>query len=218
MALIKEDESTVALGELVDLIKRSDVTVHGEDTISDDDSEAAVLSILELLLENLHVHVLVPHSARFAKSDSINDTCVVELVRDDSILWGEAGLEEASVGVEATWVQNRIIKLVEVRDATLEILMDVLGTANEPYRGHAETVSSQSVFGGLDDSRMVRESQVVIGTEVEDALTVGFDLHILSTGNHSFGLVGTHFLHAIKLGLTDGSEAVGSSREHSLAE
>ena len=80
MALIDKGEGTVALGELVDLIEGSDVSVHGENSVSDDYSQTTVLCILKLLLENLHVHVLVAESARLAKSDSIDYGGVVELI------------------------------------------------------------------------------------------------------------------------------------------
>ena len=97
MALIDKGEGTVALGELVDLIEGSDVSVHGENSVSDDYSQTTVLCILKLLLENLHVHVLVAESARLAKSDSIDDGGVVELIRDDCILWRQTSFEEPGI-------------------------------------------------------------------------------------------------------------------------
>ena len=80
MALINEGEGTIALGEIVDLIKRSDVTVHGENSISDNHSQATILRVLEHLFEHLHIHVLVAESARLTESDAINDRGMIELI------------------------------------------------------------------------------------------------------------------------------------------
>ena len=80
MALINKGEGTVALGELVDLIERSDVTIHRENTIGDNHSQATVLRILKLLFENLHVQVLVAESASLTESDAINDRGMIELI------------------------------------------------------------------------------------------------------------------------------------------
>lgn len=60
MALIYESKCSVALGQLMNLVERRDVSIHGEDTIGDNDSQAAILGLLEHLLEQLHVQVLVP--------------------------------------------------------------------------------------------------------------------------------------------------------------
>ena len=97
MALINKGEGSISLGELVDLIEGSDITIHGENSIGDDHSQAAVLRILKHLLENLHIHVLVAESARLAESDAINDRGMVELIRNDCIFWRQTSFEEPSI-------------------------------------------------------------------------------------------------------------------------
>ena len=73
MALIDEREGSVALGKLVYLVKGSNVTIHGEDPVGDDHSEAAILGFLKHLLEYLHVHMFIAKSSRLAKPDTINN-------------------------------------------------------------------------------------------------------------------------------------------------
>ena len=66
MALVHKGEGTVAFSQRVNLVERSDISIHGEDSICDDNSEATVLSLLQLLLEDLHVQMLVTVSLGLA--------------------------------------------------------------------------------------------------------------------------------------------------------
>ena len=48
---------------------------------------------------------------------------------------------------------------------------------------------------------MVRQTKVVIGTEVEHTLTIGIDFHVLGAGDDSFNLVSACLPHDVELGL-----------------
>ena len=85
--------------------------------------------------------------------------------------------------------------------------MDVLRPADESHRAHSEAVRVEGILRRLDNSRVIRESQVIIGAKVEDSLTVGLDFHILRGGNHALSLVSARFTHAIDLCLADGLES-----------
>ena len=197
VALINEGEGSISLGELVDLIEGSDITIHGKNSISDDHSQATVLRILKHLLENLHIHVLVAESARLAESDTINDGGMIELIRNDRIFCRQTSFEKPGIRVESGRVQDRIVEFVERSDFTFELLMDVLRTADEPHRAHSEAVRVKGILRRLDNSWVIRESQVIIGAKVEDSLAVGIDFHILRGGNHALSLVSARITHAV---------------------
>ena len=64
---------------------------------------------------------------------------MVELVRDDGVLWTENGFEQASVSVETSGVQDCVFHAEEVRNTLLEGLVDTLGAADEAHGSQAET-------------------------------------------------------------------------------
>eukprot|EP00353_Schmidingerella_taraikaensis_P007867 CAMPEP_0185576918 /NCGR_PEP_ID=MMETSP0434-20130131/7735_1 /TAXON_ID=626734 ORGANISM="Favella taraikaensis, Strain Fe Narragansett Bay" /NCGR_SAMPLE_ID=MMETSP0434 /ASSEMBLY_ACC=CAM_ASM_000379 /LENGTH=257 /DNA_ID=CAMNT_0028194309 /DNA_START=292 /DNA_END=1065 /DNA_ORIENTATION=+ len=145
VALVNESESSVSLGKFVDLVKGRDVTVHGKDAVSNDDSQAAVLRLLQHLLQHLHVHVLVAQASRLAKSDSVDDARVVELVRNNRIVWRQARFEEARIRVEPTRVEDGIVEFVEFCNSPLKLFVDVLCSADEAHGGHAIAMCLESV-------------------------------------------------------------------------
>lgn len=76
----------------------------------------------------VHVAVVVTESLSFAKSDSINDTGMVQSIRDDCILVCQDSLKDAGVGVEAGCIQDSILGAIELGDLILEFLVNVLAT------------------------------------------------------------------------------------------
>lgn len=148
--------------------------------------------------------MLVAEALGLAEPDAVDNTGVVKLVRDDSIIGCQASLEEASVGVESTWIEDSIFKLMEVSNSTFQVLMDILSAANEAHRGHAEAMCVQGVLGRLNDTWMIRKPQVIVGAEVKHTLPISIDFHVLSGRDHALNLVGASFLHCVKVGLTHG--------------
>lgn len=211
MALVYKGKCSVALSQLVDLVKRSDVAIHREHTIGDNDTKTAVLGLLEHLLKNLHVEMLVAKTACLAKTDSVNNASMVQLVRDNGIFGGQRRLEEASIRVEATRVKDSIVELVEVSNFTFEFLVDVLRATDEANGRHSEAMSVHDVLSSLDNSGMVGESEVIVGAEVDHTLSVGVDNHILGTRDHTLRLVSACLLHHVDLSLADGLQGYSKS-------
>lgn len=199
VALVHIDVRVVLLGQLVDLVERSDVPVHREHSVSDDHPHSRCLELLELLLEVGHVQVLEASLLRLAEADTVDDGGVVEGVTDDRVLGPEDSLEEARVGIEAAGEEDGVLERVVVRDDSLQLLVNVLGAADETHRTHAEPVRLQSPNGGLFETSIVGEAEVVVGAEVEDSLAVGVDFRELGRGDDALGLVGACVAHGLQL-------------------
>lgn len=75
--------------------------------------------------------MVVSKALSFAEADTVNNARVVERVRDNCILAVHNSLEETRVGVETTWVQNAVFSLVPLCNCLLQLLVDVLGAADE---------------------------------------------------------------------------------------
>lgn len=67
--------------------------------------------------------------------------------------------------------------------------MDGLGAADEAHGGGAVAKVIKPVFGRRDDFRIIRQSKIVVGAEVEAVSEVGGDVRRLRRGNGAFGLV-----------------------------
>lgn len=119
-----------------------------------------------MFLELCHVQVLVSESLGLVEPNAIDDRSMVQGVADHSIFWPENSLEEACVGVKPTGKQNGVLHFIVVGNYFLQILVDVLSAANEADRTHSEAMAIQGPLGGLDETRMVRQTKVVVGTKV----------------------------------------------------
>ena len=74
--------------------------------------------------------------------------------------------EQTSIGVKTRRVEDGVLPPVELGYLVLQLLVDVLGPADEPHGGHSGSVSSESLYCGLHDLRVTGEAEIVVGTEV----------------------------------------------------
>src|SRR5262249_28031280 len=72
-------------------------------------------------------------------------------------------------------VEDAVFLAEERRQGRLELLVDLLGAADEADRRQAVAVAAQTLVGGLDDGRVIGQAEVVVGAEVDDVATVGAD-------------------------------------------
>ena len=189
MALIDHDQRVVLLGKGADLVQRGGVAVHGEDTVGDDDAETLLLGLLEALLQLVHVGVGVAVADGLAQTHAVDDRGVVQRVGDDGVLVGEQRLEDTAVRIEAGGVEDRVLGAEVVGDGLFELLVDVLAAADETDRRHAEAALVHRVLGGLDEARVVGETQVVVGAEVQYLAACHLDLGALRRFDDALVLV-----------------------------
>ena len=96
----------------------------------------------------------------------------------------------------------------------LELLVDVLGAADEPHRGHAVAPRVERRRGRLDERGVVGEAEVVVRAEVEHLRAAAHpDVRTLRRGEDPLGLEGPGGADGIQLlrqGFGDGSVHVRS--------
>src|SRR5690606_23426068 len=89
----------------------------------------------------------------------------------------------------------------------LQLLVQVLGAADETDRRQAEAVAVQRVLGRLDQVRMVGQAQVVIGAEVQHlAPVLERDLGRLRPGDDALGLEQALFADLVQGFVVTGSQ------------
>ena len=104
---------------------------------------------------------------------------MIQCIGDDGVLIGEKRLEDSAVGIEAGCIEDCILCLEIVADGGLKLLVNVLGSADEPHRGHAESPFLHHSGGSLDEARVICQAKIVVGAEIQDFLAGHLDGGIL---------------------------------------
>ena len=142
-----------------------------------------------------HVGIGVAIAFGFAEAYAVNDGSMVQGVRDDGVFLGEEGLEHTAIGVETSGVENGVFSLEVVGDGCFQFLVDVLRSADEAYGRHAVSAAFHNLLGGGNQPRVVGQSQVVVGTEVQYLFAFYGDGSLLCTLNQSLFLVESGFFY-----------------------
>jgi hypothetical protein len=167
------------LRQPLQLVQSRHVAVHAEHAVRHDESDLRVRPLRharrlcrrhrlrQLLLQIYVVQVLEALlRLRLAQADAVDDAGVVQLVAEDRVPLAQQRLEDPRVRVEARPVQDRVLRAVERGKSPLQVLVDVLGAADESHRGQTEPVRVQRVLGRLHQARVVRQTKVVVSTKV----------------------------------------------------
>src|SRR5439155_18390106 len=77
----------------------------------------------------------------------------------------------------------------EASQGGFELLVQVLGAADEAYRGQAVAVAAQSLVGRLDQGGVVGQPEVVVGAEVDDLAAADGDAGALGPLQLALALV-----------------------------
>ena len=120
---------------------------------------------------------------------------MVQGVRDDGVFLSEEGLEHTSIGVETSGIENGVFSLEVVGDGCFKLLVDVLRSADETYGRHAVSAVFHNLLGGGNQPRVVGQSQVIVGTEVQYLFAFYGDGSLLCTLNQSLFLVESGFFY-----------------------
>ena len=154
---------------------------------------------MEDAFEVFHIGILVAITLCLTQADTVDDGGVVQRITDDRIFGAEEGLEDPTIGIEASGVENGILRVEVASNGLLELLVDVLRTADEANGAHPKAVAVHSGLSGGDQARMVGETEVVICAEVDHFLPrADLDISSLRGRDNSFALVETSFVNSLK--------------------
>ena len=133
----------------------------------------ASLRVLQGLLQFIHVIVGVAQAPRLAQSDAVDDAGMIERIADDGILLVKQRFEQAAVRIEAGGIENRILHRQIRAQALLQLAMHALRAADEAHRRHAVAIARQALMRGLDHGRMIGQSQIIVGAQIDHLAPVG---------------------------------------------
>ena len=124
MALVDHHEGVVLLGKIADFVERGYITVHREHAIGHHNAETLFLCGLQLALEILHIGIGIAITLGFAEAYAVDDRGVVERIADDGIFGREQRFENTAVGIEASGIEDGIVRFEEARNGCFEFLVE----------------------------------------------------------------------------------------------
>jgi uncharacterized membrane protein YobD (UPF0266 family) len=57
-----------------------------------------------------------------AQSYPINDGCMIQFIRENSILFGEQGFKYSGISIKTAWIKNSVLTLVKVGNFMFQFL------------------------------------------------------------------------------------------------
>jgi len=179
MGVINHHDAIVFFGEVAEFRERSDIAIHGEDAIGDEEFVAGpVFRFLADAFAIGDVAMLEDFDGGFGKAAAIDDGGVVELVGDDQIVFAEDGGDGACIGGEAGLKDDAGFGVFEFCDLLLERHVDGHGSGDGADGSGSGAEFADSFNGGLFQGFVGGEAEVVVGTEIDHllAIEIGFGL------------------------------------------
>ncbi len=208
--VVDHHQRPVAVGQIADRVQPGQIAVHREHPVGGDQAVAGVRCLLQAGLELVHVPVAVPESAGLAQADAVDDRGVVELIGNDCVSLVKQRLEQAAVGVEAGAEEDRVLGAEVGRQPLLERAMERLGAADEPHRRHSVAPAVECLVRGFENRRMSRQTEVVVGAEVDELAPLDGDVGALGAAHRQLALVGA----ALASGGEPGHQVVAERAVH----
>jgi hypothetical protein len=150
-------------------------------------ASAGFASLFQTRFQLLHVVVGIAETLRFTQTYAVDDRGMVQGIGNNRIFRAQQSFEQTAVGIETGGIQDRIFHTEELSEFLFKLLVAVLRTADKTYRGHAEAVAVHPRFRGGNQFRMVGQTQVVIGAEVNDMASIRHgDISLLGRRDNAF--------------------------------
>ena len=198
VGFVHHNQSVVLLSQFANLIHRSYIAVHREDTVRSDDAVALCLGFLQATFQVGHVCVGIAIAFSLAETYTVDDGSMVQRVGNDRVFFCKERFEQTTVGIEASSIEDSIFSLEVIRDSSLELLVQVLCSADEADGRHAVTVRIHRLFRCLNQALVVCQAQVVVCAEVQYLVSgIHLDVGALRSCDDSFVLVKSGFLNIL---------------------
>ena len=185
MGVIDHHQRIVFIRQVANALQVGDHAIHREHAVGGDQhvTRAGLASFFQTRLQLLHIVVGIAEALRFTQTHAVDDRGMVQGVGDNGVFRPEQRFKQAAVGVKAGGVEDRVFHTEEIGQLLLQLLMRVLGTADEAHRGHPEAVAVHTGFRCGNQFRVVRQTQIVIGAEVNHMAVADGNVRLLRRGD-----------------------------------
>jgi len=104
------------------------------------------------------------------------------------IVFVQQRLVQPAVGIKTGGIQDRVLGAEKPRDGRFQSFVQILRAADEAHRSHAKAVAAEGLFCGFDQGRVVGQTKIIIGAEIEyRASVIEHDFCRLRAGDDALG-------------------------------
>ena len=179
MRVVHHHDASELFGERAQCGQRTEVAVHAEHAVGDEQRPLAGRQRLQDLARGVDVLVREHLDRRAAQARTVDDARVVQLVRDNEVVLAEDRRHRTSVCREAALKHDRRFGLLERGEPALEFHVDVHRPGNRSHRSRADAVLPRCLEGALTQLRMRRQAEVIIRREIDDRTMIDGRLRLL---------------------------------------
>jgi hypothetical protein len=198
VGVVHHEPGTVAVLELDDLGQRRNVALHREHTVDHDDLALVGRRGGELLGEIFHVVVAVLVAAPEAEAAAVDDARVVEAIEKGDVVALEQARQHTEIDLVAGGEGQHRFAAHELRQALLELYVDVERTVEEARSGTTRAVHGEAGGRGFFYSGVVGEAEVVVGAQHHELLALVDHHGILGRRDHAVVRVGVRCTSLIR--------------------
>ncbi len=171
--VINHHDAAVFFGEVAEGGQVGDVTVHGENTVGDEQFFAGpVFGFFEDAAAIGSVFVFENFDGGAREAAAVNDGGVVQRVGDDEIFFAEDGGHGAGVRGETGLEDDAGFDFFEGGDLLFEREVALHGAGDGAYGAGADAELAGGVDSGATKLRMRGEAEIIVGAEVDDFFAV----------------------------------------------
>ncbi|MNZ98990.1 hypothetical protein D3C78_1182970 [compost metagenome] len=158
--VIDHHQRVIFVGQIAHAFQVGNHTVHREHAVGGDQhmTSPSFAGLFQTRFQLLHVVVGVAETLRFAQTHAVDNGRVVQGIRDNRVFCAQQRFEQAAVSIKTGRVENRIFHAEEIGQLLLKHFVAVLRTTDKAHRGHPETVSVHTLFGGSNQLRVIRKT------------------------------------------------------------
>ncbi len=106
------------------------------------------------------------------KTRPVDDARVVQLVREDEVLFAEDRAHRSGVGSKAALENHAGLDILETRDLLFEFHMNAHGPSNGAHRARAHAEGARGGNGRLNELGVVGQAKIVVAGQVDDLAAV----------------------------------------------
>ena len=173
VGVVDHHDGAVFFCEVAQARERADVAVHGEDAIGDEQLFAGlVFHAGEFFFGVGDVLVFEDENLGARETRTVDDGGMVQSIRDDEIFLAQNRGDGAGVGGESGLKDHAGFDVLEAGNLFLQLHVDLHGSGDGAHRSGSDAVFARGFECGLAQLGMRGQSQIIVGSEIDDSFAV----------------------------------------------
>src|SRR5262245_3987456 len=168
VSIVHHHDAAVLVGEIAQLRQRTEVAVHAEYTIRDEQPSLVTGKACNDLARRDDVAMRKDLDRGTAQTRAIDDACMIQLVGHDHVVAAQERRHGSGVRGETALKDDGRLGVLEDREPPLELHVDSHRAGDRAYRSRADAERLQCFEGARSKAGMRRQPQIVVRREIDD--------------------------------------------------